>query len=129
MSLSPNINDREKDKFYTDAENKTSVRQLKSSRRLNKLDFAVTELNSTEVKRIAMPENATDLILYHVDAGETAWLGNSQSDMTAGANTNAVPLPPEMTLELEIIKGQELELFGTVTTGTIKIYVMGLYKE
>jgi hypothetical protein len=129
MALPRNINTLEQKKFVADASGLVSARQQKASRRFNKLDFAVTELNSTEIKRITVPEGATDCILYHVDTGETAWLGNDQSAMTAGAATNAVPIPPNFQIPLEFIQGQEVELFGTVTAGTIKVYVIGMYKE
>ena len=88
--------------------------------------FAVTELNTTEIKQIAVPEGATACVMYHVEAGETAWIGNTESDMAAGTSNGAAPVIADMPIRLEFVKDQEIEMFGTVTAGTLKIYVIGV---
>lgn len=126
MPLDKNINTLEKKKFTLDADGKTSHRTQKAARRFNTFNAAKTSVGTSATK-INVPEDCTDFVLYHIETGETLWLGNSDTITTA--STGIAPIPANFQVAMELIKGNDNNLYGVVSAGTIDVYAIGWSRQ
>lgn len=81
----------------------------------------------TSATLIDVPENCTRVTLYHIEDGETLWIGDNDQITVSGAGT--APIPDLFKIELEVIKGNNNNIYGIVSAGTIDVYAIGMAKE
>ena len=126
MALSENINDLEKAKFVLNGKGKTRSRVESGLTVSNKLVAQKTEVGTSATK-IVFPEQGSQFEIYHVTASTNVWLGNENDVEVSGEN--AIPLPPEMRIPIEIKEGEEPDFYGIAAADTVDVYVYGMIKE
>ena len=115
-----------KDSFANDAKRDVSRRVLVGDNRYNTFKAVKTTV-TTSATFINVPEDATRIVIYHIEADETLWLGEN-AQITAGG-TGTAPMQTNFTLELEVIKGNGNNIYGIVSSGSIDVYAIAMTKE
>lgn len=120
MPLSPNINNKEADKFVY--KRGTRVRTVNINECGNALDVVVTGMSDTATK-IELPEDAYDVIIRSSD---TVYLGKDSSVTTS----TGFPIhSTDMPLRLALTIGNNNALYGIMASGTANIYAAGVITE
>lgn len=123
-----NISTDNNNSLANDAKRNVSRRVILSDNRFNTFKAVKTNV-TTAATKIDVPEDATRIIIYHVDANETLWLGDNKN-ITAGGDGTA-PIEPGLNkgVNLEVIKGNSNSIYGIVSADDIDVYAIGMVKE
>lgn len=81
---------------------------------------------TTSATKIILPEDVNKIFLTHITAATTVWLGETSSVTADGAT--AYPLRPDVPLELDVKKGNDVELYAIVASGSVSVYAGGVTK-
>lgn len=85
-----------------------------------------TLVTAGTTKKIELVEGADSHIIYHLEAGEFIYIGDSL-EITAAINSAA--LESGHRFEFLLKKGNENNLFADASSGTITVYAIGVYRE
>lgn len=125
MVLPRNINTLEQKKFK-EANGKVTVRTCLNPEQRNLFQALKTTVG-TSATRIEFPEEGTEFTLYHVTAATNVFLGGNDQITTTSSDSAA--LPPEFKLELNVVAGNDNNIYGVVASGTVDVYVIGMLRE
>lgn len=126
MAIQDNINTLEKAKFVKTGKNKIASRSethLPVSTRLIARKTPIT----TSKTEIIFPDVGSHFEIYHNEAGVNVWISNLEDVAVNGENSLA--LPAGKSILIEIKQGEQPDIYGIVSTGTVQIFVYGAIKE
>lgn len=90
----------------------------------NSIQVVTTTIGTTATK-INTPDNCYSFFLEHQESGETVYLGDSSVTTSTGYPViDNQPFPCN-----NFAKGNNNELYGICSTGTVKVYAVGAYKQ
>jgi len=119
MPLSPNINNREFNKFIKKRGTRVKVTSIPNDG--NSIDVVTTNVGTSAVK-IDMPAEASEITLLHREAGETLYIGGSNEVTTA----TGFPVLENDAVGLSLKLGNDNEVYGIAASGTIEVYAIGV---
>ena len=85
------------------------------------ITVAVTVVG-TNPTRILFPETGTQFRLYHATGSGVLWLGGSDQ---IAVDSGSAPIPENTPWNLSVHELLEKEIWGVVSAGTIRTYVVG----
>ena len=95
-----------------------------SEQKYNSLQIEITTV-TTDITKISTPENCSSFYIEHQGPGEVLYLGDSLVSVSTG-----YPLKPDKMLECKnFYKNDNNEIYGIVSSGTIKVYCIGVCKQ
>lgn len=121
----PNSKDALNQSFRGRVRNRKVATQLENDKsgRVNTIEVVRTSI-TTVTKKIEIPEDASEVIIYHDTPGVKLYIGK---DGTISASSNSAPLAENQELHLKIKPGVDLNFYGIASTGTITVYAIGKY--
>jgi len=123
-TLDSNKDNLEKGKF-ADKQSKATVRVTQNETLNDTPEVKVTAI-TTSATRIETPDNCNDFTIFHKEDGETVYVG----DENVTGPSDGIPLDAYEELEFKNMKkNDENNIYGIVSTGTVVIYAIGVYRE
>lgn len=127
MALSPNINNREADKFRVLNTLTNTVVKVHPQDLQTNLFQAVKTNVGTSATKIEFPEEGNEFTIYHVTASTNVSIGPDDQVTAGGAGT--APMPPEFKINVVVKKGNDNGIYGIVSSGTVDVFVIGMLRE
>jgi len=78
----------------------------------------------TSATAINFPEKGNNFTLYHCAAGYDVYLGEAATITAAGSDVATIPSGFEVVLRVK--EGNELEIYGIISSGAITMYAIGM---
>jgi len=88
---------------------------------------AVKSTVGTSATKIDLPESASEVVIRHMTEGTTLWIGNDTTITDDGSTV--FPLEKGDSLTLFLKKGNNNNLYGIVSSGSISVYAAGVVTE
>lgn len=89
----------------------------------NSIQVTITTV-TTSPTRILTPENSYSFFIEHQDSGEKLYMGDN-----VVASSTGYPLSDNIKLQFDnFYKNDNNEIYGICTSGTIKVYCVGVAK-
>lgn len=103
---------------------KRGMHTIALSKNNNTVEAVRTDVMEYATK-INLPEDAKDFIIYHLEAGETVSIGK---DSSITGSVGSAPIESGYRFEISLDQGNENNLYGVASTGTITVYAIGVYR-
>lgn len=132
MAISNNFQDRDKQSFGEDTKGNTArytiderIHKLLKEKLPNNVIAVRTDITSGSAKKIELPEDCEQVWIYHLTTGEFVYVGNTSS-ITSSADS--APIESGYRLVLKLKSGNDNELYGIASGGTVTVFAIGVFR-